>query len=150
MFLVNPTWKYNNNINTSLKIHIAVKEVQQLEEWATEMNSTVVNRESDGFSSLYSRGEAIMDEISSNSGEPTVQAETPLLQLAERIKGIINNSMDSAKDLQRFTVDLPIFDMVRRANCQDRFKLRFRPNLTESDLVQYKEKLDRILSQLGI
>ena len=91
-----------------------------------------------------------MDEISSNSGEPTVQAETPLLQLAERIKGIINNSMDSAKDLQRFTVDLPIYDMVRRANCQDRFKLRFRPNLTESDLVQYREKLDRIMSQLGI
>ena len=91
-----------------------------------------------------------MDEIGGSSGEPSVQVETPLLQLAEKIKDLINNSMDSAKDLQRFTVDLPIFDMVRRANCQDRFKLRFRPKLTESDLAQYEEKLDRILVQLGI
>ena len=120
------------NVAGSFVASTPVKEGQrqQLEESASEMNSTVVNREADGFSSLYSRGEAIMDEISSNSGEPTVQAETPLLQLAEKIKGIINNSMDSPKDLQRFTVDLPIYDMVRRANCQDKFKLRFRPKLT--------------------
>ena len=138
------------NIDDSFVASTPVKEVQQQEESAAEVDSTVVNRESDGFSSLYSRGEAIMEEIGSSNNEPTVQAETPLLQLADKIKGIINNSMDSAKDLQRFTVDIPIFDMVRRANCQDKFKLRFRPNLTESDLVQYKEKLDRILSQLGI
>ena len=123
---------------------------QQQEESASEVNSTIVNSEADGFTSLYSRGEAIMDEIGGSSGEPSVQVETPLLQLAEKIKDLINNSMDSAKDLQRFTVDLPIFDMVRRANCQDRFKLRFRPKLTESDLAQYEEKLDRILVQLGI
>ena len=138
------------NIVDSFVASTPVKEVQQQEESATEVDSTIINRESDGFNSLYSRGEAIMDEIGSSNSEPTVRAETPLLQLAERIKGIINNSMDSAKDLQRFTVDLPIYDLVRRANCQDKFKLRFRPNLMESDLVQYKEKLDRILSQLGI
>ena len=138
------------NVVDSFVASTPVKEVQQQEESVAEVDSTIIDRNSDGFSSLYSRGEAIMDEIGSSNSEPTAQDDTPLLQLAEKIKGIINNSMDSAKDLQRFTVDLPIYDMVRRANCQDRFKLRFRPNLTESDLVQYKEKLDRILSQLGI
>ena len=127
-----------------------VGQPQQLEASASETNSTITPSESDGFSSLYSRGEAIMDEISSSGGETVAQAETPLLQLAEKIKGIINNSMDSPKDLQKFTSELPIYEMIRRANCQDKFKLRFRPKLTEGDLVQYEEKLDRILSQLGI
>ena len=140
------------NVAGSFVASTPVKEGQQQQSDASvsEMNSTVVPSESDGFSSLYSRGEQIMDEISSSGGEPVVQAETPLLQLAEKIKGIINNSMDAPKDIQRFTSELPIYEMIRRANSQDKFKLRFRPKLTEGDLVPYEEKLEKILSQLGI
>ena len=140
------------NVAGSFVASTPVKEgqQQQLDASVSEMNSTVVPSESDGFSSLYSRGEQIMDEISSGGGEPVVQAETPLLQLAEKIKGIINNSMDSPKDIQRFTSELPIYEMIRRANSQDKYKIRFRPKLTEGDLVPYEEKLEKILSQLGI
>ena len=77
-------------------------------------------------------------------------AETPLLQLAEKIKGIINATMDSPKDIQRLTSELPIFEMIRRTNSQDKYKLRFRPKLSEVDLVPFEEKLGKVYSQLGI
>ena len=58
--------------------------------------------------------------------------------------------MDNQKDIQRFASELPIFEVIRRANSQDKFKLRFKPKLSEEDLVPFEEILGKVLSQLGI
>ena len=59
---------------------------QQLDTSVSEINSTVVPNESDGFSSLYSRGDQIMEEISGGGNDTVVQAETPQLVYQAKLR----------------------------------------------------------------